>query len=232
MRSLLLLALAGLLAWLGLDLAAGNRAYRRGDVARAAAEYRQALARGDGSALVRYNLGTARLRLGEHAAARPHLRAVPPDAPAPLRQRAQYNLGNTGLEPAWRALVDTAAGAVRRPATPAEREALQRAVAAYQAALRLAPQDTAAKWNLELALWLLREAPQGGGGGGGGGGGDAEAPASPGDAQPQPRGPGSDAPLTPAEAEQLLSAAERTEADVQRALLRQQQRRPPSVRDW
>src|SRR5687768_13066875 len=53
-----------------------ERAYRRGDYQAAAQGYARALAKGDSSADVRYNLGTSLLRLGRHDEARPHLEAA------------------------------------------------------------------------------------------------------------------------------------------------------------
>ncbi len=218
MRLLFGLALLGLLA---LDLGAGNRYYREGDFERAAAEYQRALERADRSPLLRYNLGTALLRMGRYEEARQHLEVATRAQDALVRQRAYYNAGNTDLEPAFRA-----------PATEARREQLQRAVAAYREALRLDSADEDAKWNLELAERLLRQETAGGGGGGGGGGPDAESPAQP-DPQPSPaEGGGAGAELTPAQARQILQTAEQIERELQREKLRRAEAPPPNVRDW
>ena len=216
------LLLATLLAAGGV-LAEADRAYRRGDHAAAAAGYARALAAGDSSAAVRYNLGTALLRLGRHDEARPHLEAAAAD-PA-LGARAAYNAGHTDLAP-------VAAGRV-----PADRrvEHLERAVAAYRRALLRNADDEDAKWNLELAERLLREERRGGGGrgddeddSGGGGEGDDDAPAAP---EPSP-GASGDRPVSAAEAERILAAAERRDLEVQRARLRRDQNRIHGVRDW
>ncbi|MBW3571013.1 MAG: tetratricopeptide repeat protein, partial [Gemmatimonadetes bacterium] len=81
-------------------LADAERAYRRGDYAAAAQAYARALAQGDSSAAVRYNLGTTLLRLGRHDEARPHLEAAArARARAGVRVRAAYNAGNADREP-------------------------------------------------------------------------------------------------------------------------------------
>jgi Ca-activated chloride channel homolog len=203
-------------------LAEAERAYRRGDFAAAAAGYARALAAGDSSAVVRYNLGTSLLRLGRHDEARAQLEAAARAPDAPLRSRAAYNAG-------WADLAPVAAG--RAPA-PERTARLERAVAHYRAALRAAPDDADAKWNLELAERLLRtppEAPGGGGGGedGGGEGGTDDAPAG-----PRPALPGDERALTPAETERLLAGAEQRDLRVQREQLRRAPRQPPALRDW
>ncbi len=208
--------------------------YRRGEVRPAAEAYARAVQGGDTSAVARYNLGTALLRLRSFDEARPILEgaAAVPGAPRPLRERAHYNLGNTELEPA---LADTSKSEERTAR-------LRRAVAQYQRALLIDPADGNAKWNLELALRLLAEnSPTGGGGGGGGqdsgGGGqddDQEDP-QPGPGPPQPTrssaGTG-DPDLTPSAAERILSAAERDERELQRRKLRQGPPGERAERDW
>ncbi|HEV2130313.1 MAG TPA: tetratricopeptide repeat protein [Longimicrobiaceae bacterium] len=211
-------ALLGLLAF---ERDAGNRYYQEGNFERAAAEYQRALERGNGLPTLHYNLGTALLRLGRYDEARQHLELATRAAEAEVRQRAHYNAGNTDLEPAFRA-----------PATEARREQLQRAVTAYREALRLDPADEDAKWNLELAERLLQQPTAEGGGGGGGGGPDQQSPAQP-DPQPSPaEGGGAGAELTPAQARQILQAAEQIERELQREKLRRAEAPPPNVRDW
>jgi Ca-activated chloride channel family protein len=210
-------------------LADAERAYRRGDYAAAAEGYRRALAEGDSSAVVRYNLGTALLRLGRHDEARPHLEAAArARASADTRFRGAYNAGGADLQP-------VAAGRVPREQ---RRERLVRAINHYRRALLLNPDDADAKWNLELANRLLRE--QSGGGGGddqkndspsGGGGHNNPSPTSP---QPQQStgGEGANRPMTPEQAERILAGAEAREQRVQRQQLKQDQTRIHGVRDW
>ena len=210
-------------------LAKGDAAYRRGDYRRAAEAYARALAEGDSSAVVRYNLGTALLRLGRHDEARPHL-----DAAARLRGRsgvrvrAEYNAGNTDLAPV----------VADRVPREQRRQRLLRAITRYRQALLLDPADADAKWNLELAQRLLREEAGGGGGdddqddtprGGGG-----EGPPSPASPQPRPgqTAEGAGRPMTREEAERILAGAERREQEIQRQQLRKDQTRIHGIRDW
>jgi Ca-activated chloride channel homolog len=211
-------------------LADAERAYRRGDYQAAAQGYARAMADGDSSATVRYNLGTALLRLGRHDEARPHLEAAArARASADTRFLAEYNAGNTDLQP-------VAAGKVPQEQ---RRERLTRAIRHYRGALLCNPNDADAKWNLELAMRLLRE--QAGGGGGddeqenespsGGGGQNPPSPATP---QPQPAtgGEGAGRPMTPEQAERILAGAEAREQRIQRQQLKQDQTRIHGVRDW
>ncbi|HEX2094282.1 MAG TPA: tetratricopeptide repeat protein [Longimicrobiaceae bacterium] len=197
----------------------GNRLYREGEYRRAAGEYREALERGDRSPALRYNLGTALLRLEQWDEARGHLESAAAGEDRRVRQPAHYNGGNADLEPVFRRQVPDSLRRVR----------LERAIAAYKRALLLDPADMDAKWNLEIALRLLErerppEAPSGGGGGGGGG---YPAPSRP-DVQPRPASAG----VTPEEAERLLAGAERAERELQREKLRKDQPRNRAVRDW
>jgi tetratricopeptide (TPR) repeat protein len=68
---------------------------------------------------------------------------------AELRQRSLYNLGNT--------LVRTAEDADENAKGPL----LDRAITAYEEALRAAPADADAKWNLEIALRRRGDRPTG-----------------------------------------------------------------------
>lgn len=228
MRRLVVLGAAALIG--GGALAEGERAYIRGDFRAAAAAYGRALADGDSSAVVRYNLGTSLLRLGRHDEARPHLVAAAlARAPLEVRFRAEYNAGNTHLVP-------VASGRV----APEQRRArLYRAVAHYRRALLLRSGDVDAKWNLELANRLLREQPGGGGGEddeedespSGGGGENDPSPAAP---QPRPGqvDAGAGQPMTREQAERILAGAETREQRIQRQQLKQDQTRIHGVRDW
>jgi tetratricopeptide (TPR) repeat protein len=213
--------------WLLLGLVAATpllveaeRAYRRGDFEGAVRAYARAVAEGDTSAAVRYNLGTALLRLGRDDEARGHLDAAAAAADPALRGRAAYNAGHTDLEP-------VASGRVQE----GREERLRRAIARYRAALRVDASDEDARWNLELAERLLRrdEAPAGGGGQGGGGGGggpDGSLGAAAG-GEDEDGGP-----LSPEEVERILAGAERRDAGLRRGL--QTPGPPPAagVRDW
>ena len=240
-RRLTLLGLALLLlGGFGIgDLERGNRLYRAGRYAEAVEAYRAALAGGTDTPQLRYNLGTALVRLGEYEEGERHLNAALSAIDPDLRQRTFYNLGNRYLEEARRATDGEARG-----------ELLERAVAAYQQALRLQPGDAEAKWNLELALreeeqqQQQRNEPQAGGGdqeqeqrddadpseGSSGSGSSAESDTDPGhDQQQRPRPSGE---MTREQAERILSAAEQDEREVYRQQLRRGQRERPVERDW
>jgi len=198
----------------------GTRLYRDGEYRKAAEAYAKALRDGDGSPSLRYNLGTALLRLEAFDSARAHLEAAVPEGGVEVRRRASYNAGNADLLPVFG----------KRVPDEERRPRLERAVAAYREALRLNPADVDAKWNLEIALRLLEEAPpQSGGGGGGegesGGGGGAEDPG------PAPESPGPEG-LSMAEADRILAGAQRAEAEVQGERLRKEQPRGRVLRDW
>ena len=226
-RLLLWLALPPLL---GGGVVQGNRLYRAGQFRRAEAVYRQRLEKGDTSAALRYNLGTALLRLGRWDDARPHLEAAV-EAPDPaLRERARYNAGNADLEPVFR----------RRVADAEQRRArLERAIGRYKDALLLRPDDADARWNLELAERLLRREPpkRGGGGGGGqqdqsaGGGGAQQKPAPAPTPAPNPN-PAPRPELSQRQAEQILTGASNAEKDAQREVLSRSRGQRRAVRDW
>jgi len=227
MRRLLLLAALPLL---GGGIVEGNRLYRAGQFRRAAEVYQRRAAAGDTSAEVRYDLGTALLRLQKWDEARPLLESAAEVRRVPaLRQRALYNAGNADLEPVFRRKVTEA---------DARRERLQRAIAHYKDALLARPGDGDAKWNLELAQRLLdREPPRSGGGGGadeesqGGGGGGPQTPQP----APQPAPSPQQAPapeLSQREAERILTGASKAEAEAQREVLSRVRGQRKTVRDW
>lgn len=216
----------------------GNRLYREGRYEEAVAAYQEALADGESTPELHYNLGTALLALRRYAEAERHLGLALRDVDPTLRQNAYYNLGNRFLE--------AARGATDPQAQAAQYDA---AVEAYRHALRLAPDDVDAKWNLELAQRERDEQEQ----------------------QPQPRpqeqqeqddqnredeqqareqegqaqpsqgqaGQGQQSgsrfeqqPMSREQAEQILSAVEQDERDLTRDKLRKGQRRTPVARDW
>jgi len=212
------------------DFERGNRHYRAGRYEQAVAAYRAALEDGDDRPELRYNLGTALLRLGRYEEAQQQLEAALQDVDPALRQRTLYNLGNRFLEEGR----GTAEAETRN-------RLLDAAIEAYRDALRLDPSDQDAKWNLELALREQdlppeeepqddqdqqdeRDDQQGGGG-------EQPQPNAPqGD---QPRGGGqNEAPLTPDQAEQILSAVEQDERELYQEQLRRGARETPVQRDW
>ncbi len=213
------------------DVERGNRLYREGRYAEAVEAYEEALRDGDDSPVLRYNLGTALLRLGRRSEAEPHLRAALQGTQALLRQHASYNLGNRWLD--------------EGRASPEALQALNAAVEAYKEALRLDPADADAKWNLELALRAQQQAmqsPQSQPQEGQGGEGDPEEEEERGGGGPPSAGGGSAssngqaneerAPMSQAEADRILSAIEQDERDLARERLQKGQRRTPVRRDW
>jgi stress-induced-phosphoprotein 1 len=232
MRMLTMVAMLAVLAASG--VAEGNRRYAAGDFAGAADAYAEALARGDTSAVLRYNLGTALLRLGRYDEALPHLEAAAREgSPPPVRARGHYNGGGADLEPAFMGAVTDAAE---------RRSRLRRAVGHYRDALRLDPGNTDARWNLELAQRLLADderRPTDGGGDGSedeGGQGDADdrdpAPEARRPSPPPAPEPGDRGAVSREDAERILDAAQARELEVQQRQLRRPQRSVRGQRDW
>jgi tetratricopeptide (TPR) repeat protein len=108
--------------------------------------FRQALER-TGDPALHYAVGDALYRLRRYEDA---VRSFRQSAAVPrLRQSSYYNLGNAYV----RAAEDA----------PEKSELLKEAISAYEEALRLEPRDSAAKWNLELALRRRGEDRESGG---------------------------------------------------------------------
>ena len=173
----------------------GNRLLSRGDTVRA----RQAFAddaKTHQSDTAWYNAGTSALIAGDGAAAIDALERASFSFDPALRQRALYNLGTAYLLQARR---DTA----RRDSL------LGSASARLQEALLLAPRDRNAKFNYELARRLRPPPPPPKSGKSNGKGGANQPPPR---ATPSGRGG-----MTPAEADQVLSAMERAERDTRQA---------------
>ena len=100
-----------------------------------------------GDPALHYDLGVVLYRLKNYENATKSFRE---SATIPrLRQRSYYNLGN-----AYVRLSEEA---------PEKDEPLRQAIVAYEEALRLEPADSAAKWNLELALQRRGEDRESGG---------------------------------------------------------------------
>jgi len=182
--------------------------FAQGDVHGAIRAYRALMAKGDTSAVTRYNLGTALIGADSLTEAVELLEAVRRSTDGELRMRARYNAGLAQLELG------------RMPDNPESDRALSAARAAFRALLEDRAGDGDAKWNYELAL---RHTPPTSGGGGGGGGQN--------DAPPQPQPSPSSGPLDQRQAEALLNSAAREERDVQGRKQRQG-KVPPAGKDW
>ena len=212
----------------------GNRHYRAGEYAEAVAAYSAALADGDDSPALRYNLGTALLRLGRYAEAEEQLRAALDVVEPEVRERVRYNLGQRYLEEA------------RGTGDPEAAVALyDAAVEAYRQALRLRPDDGDAKWNYELALRERDEQEQQSGGGGGGGdqnerdqdeqeGGEGTGGQAQGRPDPSPADGegGRQSPMSQEQAERILSAVEQDERELFQDKLRKGRQQTRTARDW
>jgi tetratricopeptide (TPR) repeat protein len=235
MRSLLLpLALvltttAGVIA----GVERGNRHYRAGEYAEAVEIYTAALEDGEGGTVLRYNLGTALLKLGRYAEAEEHLRAALQEVDPETREWVYYNLGQRFLEDA------------RASGDPEAKGALyDAAVESYRQALRLRPADQDAKWNYELSVRERDEQEQSGGGGdedqqdqddqpgdqGQGGSSQGENQPSEGPADQGPQGDQS--PMSQEQAERILSAVEQDERELFRDKLRKGRQQTRTDRDW
>jgi Ca-activated chloride channel homolog len=133
----------------------GERLYHEGKYPEAYGVFRRGLER-DSSARLAFGAGSALYRLERYdeavAAFRQSSRSLE------LRQKSLYNLGN--------ALVRAA------EERPGESAPLLDAVAAYEEALRSAPADAEARWNLEVALRRLGDDRTSGGSSGRGRAGD------------------------------------------------------------
>jgi Ca-activated chloride channel family protein len=133
----------------------GERLYHEGKYSEAYGVFRRGLEQ-DSSARLAFDAGSALYRLERYDEA---VAAFRQSSRMPeLRQRSLYNLGN--------ALVRAA------EEQPGESAPLLDAVAAYEEALRLAPADAEARWNLEVALRRLGDDRTSGGSSGRGRAGD------------------------------------------------------------
>jgi tetratricopeptide (TPR) repeat protein len=133
---------AGLLILLLWGCSPGMREVSRGERLYAAGSYREsydAFKRGlaaSGDPALQYAVGKALYRLHRYEEAARSFRDA--SSVVRLKQPSYYNLGNSYVRAA-------------EDATNKD-ELLRRAIAAYEEALRLDPADSAAKWNLEIAL--------------------------------------------------------------------------------
>jgi len=201
--------------------APSDRAWDAGDAARALRAYEAALSAGVRTDTTYYNAGTAALAAGDVETARARLAQAAASLDPALRFRALFNLGLVELR------------AARADSANHDAHATE-AARAYREALLLAPHDSAAKWNLELAT---REAHSGGSrspspkpSGGG------QPPPSGGGGQNQPNPGGSRGPagaLSSAQAEDILRSIGQEELRTRRDRLgRTRRAAEPQVKDW
>jgi tetratricopeptide (TPR) repeat protein len=124
----------------------GRQLYAAGRYRESHDAFQQAFAR-SGDPALQYALGTTLYRMHRYEEAARSFREA--TSIPRLRQRSWYNLGNAYVRAA-------------EEATDKE-VPLGQAITAYEEALRLAPADSAAKWNLELALRRRGEDRESGG---------------------------------------------------------------------
>ena len=196
------------------DADEGDRLFRSGRYREAVAAYRRALAEGEPTPRLLYNLGTALLAAGSPEDAVPPLQRAAGAREPDVRYRALFNLGLLHLRRGLGLRGDAA------------EQAYNEALDAYKRALRIRPDDLDTKWNYELAN-RARKNSCGGGGGGGGPPPPEPQPPSPQSSQQSPTA------IDPRQAAEILSSAAREEREVQG---KQQQRnrpdRPPTGKDW
>jgi len=118
------------------DLVKGQQLYEAGKYLEAYEAYQRVL-RQEGGPEVRFNTGNTLYRLRQYTEAAKTWRESM-NGPKVLKQEAFYNMGNAYVRAA-------------QDANPLSRY-LDRAVEAYEEALRINPGDQEAKWNLEVAL--------------------------------------------------------------------------------
>ena len=206
----------------------GERLYHQGKYPEAYGVFRRGLER-DSSARLAFDAGSALYRLERYDEAVAAFRQS--SATPGLRQKSLYNLGN--------ALVRAA------EERPGDRAPLLDAIAAFEEALRLAPADAEARWNLEVALRRLGDDRTSGGSSGRGragdyGRGDNNVPGyegNPDAAVGAMAGGGygsaegeSVEELSPDEARRLLEAVERQQLTSHEG--RRSKRGPTGERDW
>ena len=128
------------------DIRRGRQLYNAGRYRESNQAFQRALA-ASGDPSLQYAVGTTLYRLHRYEEAARSFREA--TGVPRLKQRSFYNLGNAYVRAAEEA---------------ADKEVpLGQAIAAYEEALRLDPSDSAAKWNLELALRRRGEDRESGG---------------------------------------------------------------------
>ena len=227
-RSLAALGMTGLFLLSCSPVHRGERLYHEARYPEAYDVFHRGLER-DSSARLAFDAGAALYRLERYDEAVAAFRRA---ARTPeLRQRSLYNLGN--------ALVRAA------EERPGEAAPLLDAVGAYEEALRLAPADAGARWNLEVALRRLGDDRTGGGSPGRGrnadygrgdnnvpgyeGNPDAAVGAMAGGGYGSAEGESAEE-LTVDEARRLLEAVERQQLTAHEG--RRSSRGPTGDRDW
>ncbi len=108
----------------------GNRRFQAGDYERARESYREALEQAPGSSVATFNLGGSEYKLDEFSGAEESFLQAIGSGNSELLAEAHYNLANSLFK----------------------QGRMEESIEGYKQALRLNPQDPAAKHNLEFAL--------------------------------------------------------------------------------
>lgn len=184
------------------------------------ARYREAAASSD-RPIDHYNLGTALLLEGQVSEAQAPLQQALRSERERVRESGQYNYGLSAAFDGRFAQEDPTA---RRSAFIAARQA-------FREVLRTRPDDTDARWNLELVDRWLEEDEQSGGDGSEGGQSDSQGGSGAGGA---PSGnQGEDQMLSPEEAAALLDQAGDAEASIRdRVMGRNRFKEPVVEKNW
>jgi len=127
---------------------AGEQAFQKGDFSKAEQEYRKAATKNPDKPVLQFNHGSAAYKASQFdAAAQSFSKAMKTDD-LKLRQDDYYNLGNTEYR----------LGQKTEKTNPEEtRKTWEKAVGSYEAALKLKPEDTDAKYNRDLVKRKLEE---------------------------------------------------------------------------
>ncbi len=125
-----LIHVSGIALGTGSAIRAGIQAYEKGDFAKAAAYFQEALQADPQNYYAAFNLGDALYRMGKYQEAVKAFEQALVSQDSTFKQRTYFNLGNTYFM----------------------MQNYEKAIAFYRSALRLNPSDKEAKHNLELAL--------------------------------------------------------------------------------
>ncbi len=120
-------------------IAEGNKLYKKQQFEKAAQEYQKAAEKNDKNDKARYNMGNALYRLNKVEEAEKTFNSVAEhSAEKPIKTNAYYNKG----------------------VTLSQQKKLQESIEAYKQTLRLTPEDTEARENLQKALNELKQQQQ------------------------------------------------------------------------
>ena len=128
-----------------------EKAFQKGDYAKAEQEYRQAAAKSPAKPVLQYNHGAAAYKAGNFAAAAQSFAKAMKTDDLKLQQDDYYNLGNTQYR----------IGQKTEKANPQDTiKTWEQAVQSYEAALQLKADDGDAKYNRDLVKRKLEELKQ------------------------------------------------------------------------